>query len=109
MGEKEKRNFRLIVSENAISELEEIIDYINYINFQPINAAKIGEDFFNFIEKIASNPSVYKSNSYGDNHSESNRYANFYKWLIFFKVEDLTVEILGIMHGARKPINFKKY
>lgn len=109
MGDKEKRNFRLIVSENALAELDEIIDYVNIIKQQPINAAKIGEDFFNLIEKIAINPFPYKINPYKIEKSESYKYANFHKWLIFFRIEESIVEILSIIHSSRKPILFEKY
>lgn len=37
MGIDEKRGFCLIFSENSMIEFEEIINYITFVNHQPIN------------------------------------------------------------------------
>ncbi len=46
MGKKENetpKSFRLSISLAALNELDEIIDFIIYVNQQPLNAVKVGD------------------------------------------------------------------
>ncbi|MCE2962134.1 MAG: type II toxin-antitoxin system RelE/ParE family toxin [Chitinophagales bacterium] len=107
-GEKE-RNFRVVLSENAAKEFEDIIEYIAFANHQPINAISIGDEFIELIDKIGDNPFPYKINPYKSVLNENYKYVNFYNWLVFFRIVEHCIEIQGVMHGSRRPNLFEKY
>ena len=44
------------ITEKAIKDIEDIMDYIAFENHQPINALKIEKDIFYIIEKFGKNP-----------------------------------------------------
>ena len=109
MGGEKDGNFQVVLSENAVNEFEEIIEYIAYVNHQPLNAISIGEEFIELIEKIASNPFPYKINPYKSVLNENYKYINFYNWMVFFRIIEDSIEIQGIIHGSRRPHLFEKY
>jgi plasmid stabilization system protein ParE len=59
MGKKENetpKSFRLSISLSALNDLDEITDFITYVNEQPLNAVKVGDAIFTAIDKIRKNP-----------------------------------------------------
>ena len=109
MGGEKERNFRVVLSENAAKEFEDIIEYIAFANHQPINAISIGDEFIELIEKIGFNPYPHKINPYRSVLDDNYKYVNFYNWLVFFRIIEDSIEIQGIIHGSRKPNLFEKY
>lgn len=109
MGGEKERNFRVVLSENATKEFDDIVEYISFANHQPINAISIGDEFIELIEKIGSNPFPYKINPYKSELNQNYKYVNFYNWLVFFRIDENTIEIQGIIHGSRRPHLFEKY
>lgn len=53
------RAYQVRLSENAIQNIDEITGYIAFINHQPLNAIKVGDAFFEAIDKIGQNPCIY--------------------------------------------------
>jgi plasmid stabilization system protein ParE len=63
MGRKEKatpKTYQVRVSTNALQNIDEITGYIAFINHQPMNAIKIGDDIFATIDRIERNPLAFK-------------------------------------------------
>lgn len=63
MGKKENETpkpFRLSISLAALNDIDEITDFIAYVNGQPLNAIKVGDAIFDTIEKIRKNAFAYK-------------------------------------------------
>jgi ribosomal protein L28 len=56
MGSQKKttpKTYSLKISNNALRNVDEITGYIAFINHQPLNAIKIGDDLFKTFDKIA--------------------------------------------------------
>ena len=63
MGRQAKttpKTYQIRVSVNALQNIEEITGYIAFINQQPLNAIKVGDAFFEVIDRIAANPLAFR-------------------------------------------------
>jgi plasmid stabilization system protein ParE len=111
MGKKENetsKSFRLGISLSALNDLDEITDFITYVNEQPLNAIKVGDAIFDTIDKIRKNPFVYKECEAIPTKTKLYRQAVCMSWLIIYKIMKNEIRVLGIIHGARKPAVIKK-
>ena len=111
MGKKEEevpKSFRLSISLPALNDLDEITDFIAYVNEQPLNAIKVGDAIFKAIDKIKQNPFVYKECETIPTKTKMYRQAVCLSWLIIYKITGSKILILGIIHGARSPKAIKK-
>jgi len=55
MGRKKatiEKAYQIRLSENAVRNIDEIIDYIALIKHQPLNAIKVGDAIYGAIQKI---------------------------------------------------------
>lgn len=102
------RSFRLSISLPALNDFDEIIDFITYVNGQPLNAVKVGDAIFKAIDKIREHPFVYKECEAIPTKSKIYRQAVCMSWLIIYKIIKNEVRVLGIIHGARRPAVIKK-
>ncbi len=112
MGKKEKstaqaRKIRIL--DEAYKDIENITDFIAQDNQQPLNAIKVGETIFTFIERIENNPFVYKECEQLTTKTKIYRQAACLSWLIIYKITATEIFILGIIHGARNPSKIKKF
>lgn len=95
------------ITEKAIKDIEDIMDYIAFENHQPINALKIEKDIFYTIEKIGKNPFVFRHSPYYPTKTKIYREAFCHKWAIIYKIMAEQVTILRIIHSS-KSNKFKK-
>ncbi len=95
------------VSSNAWRNINEITAYIAIVNKQPLNAIKVGDNIFEAIEKIGTNPFTYKECEALTTKTKIYRRAICMSWLIIFKISAAEVLILGVIHGSRKPSAIK--
>ena len=111
MGKKENeapKSFRLSISLPALSDIDEITNFIAYVNGQPLNAVKVGDAIFDAIEKIRKNPYAYKECEAIPTKTKIYRQAVCMSWLIIYKIMKNEIRVLGIIHGARRPTIIKK-
>ncbi|WP_310379419.1 type II toxin-antitoxin system RelE/ParE family toxin [Flavobacterium sp.] len=111
MGEKKTRDFEsysLIVSNNYYSNLQEIIDYIQFVKLQPLNAVKVGDGIQDTMNKIILNPTIYAECENIPTKSKIYREAVYKTWQIVFKLKDNNVTVLGVLSGKRKPSRYRK-
>ena len=63
MGRKEKvapKTCQVRISTNALQNIDEITGYITFINYQPLNALKVGDAIFSTTDRIALDPFAFK-------------------------------------------------
>jgi plasmid stabilization system protein ParE len=105
--ESTRKTYKVILSENALTNLDEVTGYIAFVNHQPLNAIKIGNDFFELFEKIQSNPFVFKECEEIPTKQKIYRKARCHSWYVIFKIIATEILILGIMHASKKPSKIK--
>lgn len=111
MGKKESETpkpFRLSISLPALNDLDEITDFIAYVNAQPLNAVKAGDAIFDTIEKIRKAPFAYKKCEAIFAKTKTHHQAVCLSWRIIYKIMKSEIRVLGIIHGARRPAVVKK-
>ncbi len=96
------------VSQNAIKNINEITGYIGSIKKQPLNAIKVGDAIFDMISHIGENPFVYRECEELPTKTKMYRRVVCFSWLIIYKITLTEVVILGVVHGSRRPTNFKR-
>jgi plasmid stabilization system protein ParE len=95
--------YKVRLSDNAVQNLDEITNYIAQYNQQPLNAIKVGNAIFATIDRIERQPYRFKECSLLPTQSNMYRQALCLSWYIIYKIIDVDVTILGIIHVARKP------
>ncbi|MCD6013477.1 MAG: hypothetical protein K0Q79_3339 [Flavipsychrobacter sp.] len=111
MGKQEKANtgtYQIVLTDNALGNIDEITGYIAFINHEPMNAIKVGDAIMAAIEKIGRSPLVYRECEELKTKSKMYRRAICLSWIIIYKVIDFEITILGIIHSARRPHSIKK-
>jgi plasmid stabilization system protein ParE len=111
MGTKETRNleqYSLIVSDKYYSNLQDIVDYIQFVKLQPLNAVKIGDGIQDTMNKIILNPTIYSECENIPTKAKIYREAVYKTWQIVFKLKDNNVTVLGVLSGKRKPSRYRK-
>jgi plasmid stabilization system protein ParE len=101
-------SYALIVSQNYYKDLEQIVDYIEFVKFQPLNAIKVGDGIQKTMNKIILNPTIYAECENIPTKSKIYREAVYKTWQIVFKLKGHTITILGVLSGKRKPSSFRK-
>jgi plasmid stabilization system protein ParE len=101
-------SYALIISQRYYDDLEQIVDYIEFVKLQPINAIKVGDGIQKTMNKIILNPTIYAECENIPTKSKIYREAGYKSWLIVFKLKGQIVTILGVLSGKRKSSTFKK-
>jgi plasmid stabilization system protein ParE len=96
------------ISNVARQNIEDIIDYIAFVNKQPLNAVKVSEAIENTITKIGEHPFAYKECEQLPTKTKMYRQAVCLSWLIIYKITNDEILVLSIIHGARNPKNIGK-
>ncbi len=99
--------YKVRLSENALKNIDEIAEYIAVINDQPGNAIKVGDSFYESLDRIKKRPFAYKECPLIPTKSKMYRQKACFKWNIVYRVTGLEIVILGIIHSARKPSKIK--
>ena len=107
--EKAPAAYKVRITENALQDIDYITGYIAFINHQPLNAIRVGDAIFNTIDRIGQNPLAYRECEEIPTRNKIYRKAVCLSWLIIYKIKAKEVIILGIIHGARKPLRIKKF
>jgi plasmid stabilization system protein ParE len=100
--------YTLIISQKYYDDLEQIVDYIEFVKLQPFNAIKVGNGIQDTMNKIILNPTIYAECENIPTKSKIYREAGYKSWLIVFKLKGDAVTILGVLSGKRKPSSFRK-
>ncbi len=114
MGKKENetpKSFRLSISLAALGDLDEITDFIAYVNRQLLNAVKVGDVIFDTIEKIRKNPFAYKECEAIRTKTKIYRQAVCMSWLIIYKImksEFVFLELFMVPGNLRWLRNLEK-
>lgn len=111
MGEtKEKiiEHYKVRITENALQNINDITDYIAFINHQPLNAIKIGNSFFETIEKIGNNPYSFRECEEIQTKNKIYRKAVCSSWFIIYRIKTNEIVIIGIIHGSRRASKIKQ-
>jgi plasmid stabilization system protein ParE len=101
--------YQVRLSQNAEKNIDEITGYIAFIKHQPINAIKVGDAFFKAIHAIEKNPFGFKECSFIPTKSKMYRQKLCMSWYIVYKVVDIQIIILGIIHASRKASKIKAF
>ncbi|TAE37417.1 MAG: type II toxin-antitoxin system RelE/ParE family toxin [Sphingobacteriales bacterium] len=110
MGNKKRAivaDDQIRLSQNAITNIDEIAGYIAFIKHQPINAIKIVEAIYKTIDCIALNPLAFKECSHIKTKNKIYRQAVCSSWHIIYKVLPTYITILGVIHTSKNPTEIK--
>ncbi|SNS85521.1 Plasmid stabilization system protein ParE [Ekhidna lutea] len=93
--------YRVLWSENAISSLQSIKDFIAQDSSQA--ALKVVHSIFESVESLAIHPNRFQLDEFFENNPGTIR--RFFKWnyRIIYEVRDSRVEIIDIIHTSREP------
>lgn len=101
-------SYSLVISDKYYSDLEKIVDYIEFVNHQPINAVKVARGINETMDKIILNPTIYAECENIPTKTKIYREAVYKTWQIVFKLKGKNITILGVLSGKIKPSRFKK-
>lgn len=101
-------SYALNISQKYFEDLEQIVDYIEFVKLQPLNAIKVGDGIQKTMSKIILNPTIYAECENIPTKAKIYREAGYKSWLIVFKLKSNVITILGVLSGKRKPSNFRK-
>lgn len=104
---KTKNSYTLRITENAYQNIDDIAEYLAYIQHQPLNAIKVIDAIFLMFEKIAFNPYQFKECQELKTSTKIYRMVACKNWLIIYKIKSTAVIILGIIYGKRHPKKIK--
>jgi plasmid stabilization system protein ParE len=110
MGKKTRTvetTYQVVISPNAITNINEITGYIAFINQQPLNAIKVGDAIFQAIDKIGERPYIFKECELIPTKNKIYRQARCLSWYIIYKIRNNQIKILGVIHSSRKPSKIK--
>ena len=96
------------ISVDALRHIDEIINYIAFVNQQPLNAIKVSEAIEKTIDNIAQHPLAYKECKPLSTKTKMYRQAVCLSWLIIYRISASEILILAIIHGARHPKEMRK-
>lgn len=111
MGKQKKttaKTYQVRITQNALQNLDEITGYIAFINHQPQNAIKVGDELFTTIDRIAANPVSFRECVELPTKTKMYRRAVCYSWSIIYRIRNTEVVILGIVHHSRRPARISK-
>jgi len=81
-----------------------IYDYISQDS--PQNAIKVLMDIVNVINKVASNPELYKPDKHKKNNDGSYRAFEKHHYRIAYRFSNNVIRVLRVRHTSREPKEF---
>ncbi|HWZ22673.1 MAG TPA: type II toxin-antitoxin system RelE/ParE family toxin [Cytophagaceae bacterium] len=105
--QKTPATYKVKITKQALLNIDEITGYIAFINHQPLNAIKVGDAIFSKINRIGKRPFAFKECEELPTKSKMYRKAVCYSWHIVYRVSNIDVVILGLLHTSRKPSRIK--
>ena len=110
MGKQKKatpETYQVRIADNALRNIDEITGYISFINLEPHNAIKVGDEIISTIKRIGQHPYAFRECDELATKAKMYRRAICLSWLIVYKIFDSEVIILGVIHSFRKPSGIK--
>ena len=110
MGQQKKATpnaYQIRLSTNATQNIDEITGYIAFINHEPVNAIKVGDQIYETIDRIELNPLAFKECEELPTKAKIYRRAVCLSWLIIYRIKGLEIVILGIILRGRRPSRLK--
>jgi plasmid stabilization system protein ParE len=101
-------SYSLVISNKYYSDLDKIVDFIEFVKLQPLNAVKVAKGINATMNQIILNPTIYSECENIPTKSKIYREAVYKTWQIVFKLKGNNVTILGVLSGKIKPSRFKK-
>ena len=111
MGTENKTHpkpYTLTIKDKFYQNLEQIVEYIAFVQKQPLNALKVGNGISETMAKIIDNPLIYAKCENISTKTKIYREARYKTWLIVFKVKASQVTILGVLSAKQKPASFRQ-
>jgi plasmid stabilization system protein ParE len=99
MGNSKGNNpkaYSLRITNYALQNINEITDYIAYINHEPLRAIKVGDEFFAAIGRIEKNPMIFRECEEIPAKTGIYRKAVCMNWLIIYKIKASEIVVMGI-------------
>lgn len=101
------KSYSLIIKDRYYDNLEQIVDYITFVQKQPLNAIKVSDGITQAMSKIIENPLIYAECENIPTKTKIYREAGYKTWLIVFKVKANQITILAVLSGKQKPSVFR--
>jgi plasmid stabilization system protein ParE len=92
----------------ALKNIDEITGFIAFVKKQPLNAAKVGDDLFHTIDKIALAPFAYKECEEIPTKTKIYRRAICHSWSVIYRIHSNEIVVLGVVHHSRRSSNWRK-
>jgi plasmid stabilization system protein ParE len=102
------KTYSLTIKASYYQNIEQIVDYIAFVQKQPLNALKVGDGIDETMSKIIENPLIYAECENIPTKTKIYREAVYKTWLIVFKVKTNHVTILGVLSSKQKASKFKR-
>jgi plasmid stabilization system protein ParE len=106
--EKASKTYPVRITENALQNINEITGYIAFIKHQPLNAVRVGDKFFETIERIEQNPLAFRECEEIRTKTKIYRKAVCMSWNLIFKIKATEIVVLGIIHSSRRVAGIRK-
>ena len=107
--EEAANTYSLRITEQALENLDQITGYIAFINHQPLNAIRVGDEIFRTIYRIGENPLVFRECEEIPTKNKIYRKAVCLSWHIIYKIKPAEIVILGIIHAHRRSSRVKSF
>lgn len=99
---------KIRITDQAFQDIDEITDFIAFINQQPLNAVKVADAIFDTIDRIEQYPRAFKECDLIQTKTKIYRQAVCLSWMIIYKLTPVEIIVLAIIHGARHPSKIRK-
>lgn len=106
--EKATKPYQVRITDSALQNIDDITDYIAYINQQPLNAIRVGDAIFETIDKISLNPFAFRECEEIPTKNKIYRKAVCQSWLIVYRVTSTEVIIIGVMYASRRASKIRR-
>jgi plasmid stabilization system protein ParE len=93
---------KIIWSNDALEQLEDIHFYIFFESKSILIADKVVDTIFESIAILKTNPAIYKLDKQKVNNDGSFRVYFVYHYSISYRITDSSIQILRVRHTARK-------
>jgi len=95
---------KLRITNNALDNVEEILFYIEFVEYSPANAEKVKQKILRTIKNnIHKHPLSYKVCEEIPTKTKIYRKALCFPFWIIYKVKSFEIIILAIIHTSRAP------
>lgn len=99
---------KIKITNNALDNLEEILFYIEFIDYSPSGAKRIKTKIIKTIKKnIQANPFLFRECDEIETKGKIYRKALCSPYWIIYKIKSFEIIVLGIIHTSQSPAKIK--